>query len=41
MTYGGFDSHFEFDWIPVPERENVRRRNDRSLALRFVYKFNF
>ena len=36
MTYGGFDSRFVFDWIPVPERENVRRQNDRSLALRFV-----
>lgn len=34
MTYGGFDSHFVFDWIPVPERENSRRNNDFSLALR-------
>lgn len=34
MTYGGFDSHFVFDWIPVPARENERRKNDYSLALR-------
>ena len=36
MTYGGFDNHFIFDWIPVPERENVRRNQDRSLPLRLV-----
>lgn len=36
MTYGGFDSHFVFDWIPVPERENSRRNNDFSLALRYI-----
>ena len=36
MTYGGFDSHFVFDWIPVPERENVRRNRDTSLPIRFV-----
>ncbi len=38
MTYGGFDAHFVFDWIPVPDRENTRRNNDRSLPLRFVFK---
>jgi polypeptide N-acetylgalactosaminyltransferase len=38
MTYGGFDAHFIFDWIQVPERENTRRNNDRSLPLRFVLK---
>lgn len=39
MTYGGFDNHFVFDWIAVPERENIRRKQDRSLALRFVFLF--
>ena len=34
MTYGGFDSHFVFDWVPVPERENKRRQNDYSQSLR-------
>ncbi|CAF0907401.1 unnamed protein product, partial [Brachionus calyciflorus] len=34
MTYGGFDSHFVFDWIPVPERENARRNHDYSQSLR-------
>jgi polypeptide N-acetylgalactosaminyltransferase len=34
MTYGGFDSHFIFDWIPVPERENSRRNHDLTLPLR-------
>ncbi len=36
MTYGGFDRRIVFDWIPVPKREDKRRNNDRSLALRFV-----
>jgi polypeptide N-acetylgalactosaminyltransferase len=36
MTYGGFDQRFVFDWIPVPQREDIRRNNDRSLALRLV-----
>ncbi|RNA33882.1 polypeptide N-acetylgalactosaminyltransferase 13 isoform X1 [Brachionus plicatilis] len=34
MTYGGFDSHFVFDWVPVPQRENQRRQHDYSRALR-------
>lgn len=37
LTYGGFDQRFTFDWIPVPERENVRRAHDKSRPLRFVY----
>ena len=36
LTYGGFDSRFTFDWIPVPERENARRNQDKSLPLRSV-----
>lgn len=37
LTYGGFDQRFTFDWIPVPERENVRRAHDKSRPLRFVF----
>lgn len=37
MTYGGFDSHIVFDWIPVPERENTRRASDFSLPLRCIF----
>jgi polypeptide N-acetylgalactosaminyltransferase len=35
MTYGGFDTSFVFDWIPVPAREDQRRK-DRSLPVRWV-----
>ena len=38
MTYDDFDNHFVFDWIPVPERENNRRKGDLSQPIRFVLK---
>jgi polypeptide N-acetylgalactosaminyltransferase len=34
MTWGGFNWRMTFKWYPVPEREKVRRNNDRSLPLR-------
>ncbi|CAF1022393.1 unnamed protein product [Brachionus calyciflorus] len=33
-TYGGFDSKFVFHWVPIPERETMRRNGDESLPLR-------
>jgi polypeptide N-acetylgalactosaminyltransferase len=36
LTYGGFDALLTFDWVSVPERENIRRKHDTTLALRFV-----
>jgi|LakMenEpi03Aug12_release.lakeMendotaPanAssembly.Ray.scaffolds.fasta_scaffold5565796_1 hypothetical protein len=36
MTWGGFDSHLVFDWVQVTDREDKRRKGDKSLPLRFV-----
>lgn len=36
MTWGGFDSHLVFDWVQVSDREDKRRKGDKSQPLRFV-----
>lgn len=34
MTWGGFNWRLNFRWYSVPQRENDRRKGDRSTPLR-------